>query len=271
VRSSIVTAEKRRAFTLIELLVVIAIVGVLTSMLLSAVSSAKAKAHRVKCASNLRQLYFANALHAGDYGYYVPAASDMFSANLNRWHGGRTSQSEPFDASEGPLAPYLGKTGEIRACPSFHGFETSTEGANAFEASCGGYGYNAMGVGSQAYSYGYTKLGLERGASYGSLAQPAKTVMFCDAAFPQPYGNPKYLIEYSFAEPYHALSSGTPPSESDSMSQASIHFRHQRKANVVWCDGHVSAETMDAEYSDKFTEFNVGWFGPEDNSLFDPH
>ncbi len=257
----IVHCRIRRAFTLLELLVTAGSITLLLGLLLPGLGRAREEARSAVCRSNIRQLVLANAMYANDNGgAYVPGAAEIVKKNLQRWHGIRKKKSEAFDSSRGPLAPFLGMDGAIRACPAF------APEKPGFESGNGGYGYNNAYVGVQTavMSKGATVVTTDLGGvPMHQIKRPADTLMFADCAFLN-----DSLIEYSFAEPRFHPQYGT-------RADPSIHFRHAGQANVAWCDGHVSPErrtftSWSGLYEGDPQRQNLGWFGPsDDNTFFD--
>lgn len=91
-----------RGFTLLELMVAMVIIGVLGASSFAVIRTAKAKAHQVTCANNMRQIGIGLQAYADDHGHYPETAH---SASLER-------------AWIYELEEYMGDFDAIRVCPA---------------------------------------------------------------------------------------------------------------------------------------------------------
>ena len=103
------TSLDRHGFTLIELLVVIAIIAILAAMLLPALASAKEKAKRANCMSNLKQIGMGLQMYADENKNVLP-----------RYKPGLESRGNALWDLSRSMADSLGKLGAARKiayCP----------------------------------------------------------------------------------------------------------------------------------------------------------
>lgn len=262
-----VKMRRRNGFSLIELLVVIGIIIILMAILLPVLSKARRQARATVCASNLRQLVTAAfAYAANNHNHWPPAHYNFTLYNLHRWHGTRENTTSAFRWEYSPLKPYL-QVDEIKQCPLFE------EIPAGFERGCGGYGYNNVYLGSGTGSYlgpplsiyEYERRVTNVPAKKTMVKNGSQKLAFADAAMGRGSGGGNHVIEYSFL---------TPPLNSAGPGKSpSIHFRHDRRANIAWVDGHVTSEAMEWTvptnvYGADNGALNLGWVGPRDNSWF---
>lgn len=123
-----------------------------------------------------------------------------------------------FDAKLGALFPYLSGRG-VEVCPALnyalHSFKLKATGA-AY-----GYGYNLHLAPPAAPSP----------VNVHQLASPGSCALFADAAQVNTFQTPA-SPEHPMLEEFYYINSSEP----------TTHFRHQRTASVVFCDGRVVSE-----------------------------
>jgi prepilin-type N-terminal cleavage/methylation domain-containing protein len=103
------------SFTLIELLVVVAIIAILAALLLPALRTAREKALRITCMTQLRQLGVAVHLYASDFDSALP-----WVAMAHGIRDGRSYSASP--AVRALVDGYLGSDGRaLLRCPANNG------------------------------------------------------------------------------------------------------------------------------------------------------
>jgi prepilin-type processing-associated H-X9-DG protein/prepilin-type N-terminal cleavage/methylation domain-containing protein len=218
--------NKDSAFTLIELLVVITIIGILAALLLVAIPQAKARAQRIQCVNNLHQLGVGlQVVLADNHGYLWTYPYQLESGGLG---------------ISNPATNYS-QTG-IWLCPSVQWYLEPPD--------CGwsSYGYNAFGVlpiGNNDVHFGL-KAHFDSGSHLISpigeseIANPSDMMAMGDG-----FTGGVYFMR--------------PSSLNDLLRYGNTLARHQGKANVVFCDGHVESPTLKFLFEDTSDEALSRW------------
>ncbi|MDO9465016.1 MAG: prepilin-type N-terminal cleavage/methylation domain-containing protein [bacterium] len=148
------------SFTLIELLVVIAVIALLASMLLPALLGAREMGRRIKCVSNLKQMYMAFVMYANDYDDYVVPLQTAPYYGGPAWY--KADQLPVY------LNKNLGTNQRVFKCPS------DTNKSTVIDYNTISYGYNYWHVGHHGGDIyvGYIRL--------SKIDEPSRTMVFAD-------------------------------------------------------------------------------------------
>ncbi len=224
------TPKANTAFTLVELLAVIAILALLAALTLPLLSSVKTSAQQIQCLNHLRQLGIAAQLYwdaneQHTFPYLRAQANDGFIY----WFGWLQSGSEgrrQFDPTQGALWPYLQNRG-IERCPAFD-YRHPQYKPKASRAAYG-YGYNLHLSPSGAQMPKPKQIT----TLVSQIRRPAAIALFADAAQINDFQAPA-SFENPLVEEFYYINDGGP-------AYANGHFRHRRKANAAFIDGHAAA------------------------------
>jgi prepilin-type N-terminal cleavage/methylation domain-containing protein/prepilin-type processing-associated H-X9-DG protein len=257
---------KLRGFTLIELLVVIAIIAILASMLLPALTRAKAKGQMVSCMNNNRQMLIASRLYSMDSSSKFPWTFTLEGNQLNRsnWY----CYIMPYQqAKKVLLCPIRPARVKIAASSSYMPFTTDGEAEYASDGTYGNYAANFR-LGGCWWPGSWTI----RGTSDEKLRNPARTVYITDGGTaPKNTSDPtKCVTDQSPKKPgcwiLHDVAEDDPAlgavASTDDPNWGGPDPRHDHRSNTTFADGHV--ESM---RSSKWYWARTPWLKPDVGGL----
>jgi prepilin-type processing-associated H-X9-DG protein/prepilin-type N-terminal cleavage/methylation domain-containing protein len=252
------------AFTLIELLVVIAIIAILAALLLAAISQSKRRAQQIQCANNVRQLGQGMQEFVADnhtYPLFSQALDGSYPEQLGMWEVPIQTELSPKEISTndvevGSISSLWWHQG-VWQCPSAI---RPSEFTNEWDyGNYCSYGYNNFGSGGQtdanSLGLGGHRIVNNSAVHYGnggtihySLPPPVSESEVASPSDMMGIGDGFYGGNGVLKEGY--ILWRTYGFTDDSGSTKNSYARHQGKANVVFCDGHVESPTLQFLFED---------------------